>query len=154
MSGERADRMVGAAYRLLAERGRATELKEGDEAFLASCGLDSDETLQLNTIVAYWRLNRAVPPHLAKLAALLSEHAPHVEPVGLAMAEAERLYYRGMAAASLKANGRWRSTLDADLALLDADPLAPATPADQATALRDMHVAATWVAGEVVHRDW
>lgn len=35
------------------------------------------------------------------------------------MAEAEQLYYRGMAAASLKANGRWRSSLDADLAPLD-----------------------------------
>lgn len=42
----------------------------------------------------------------------------------------------------------------ADLALLDADPLAPGHPADQAAALRQMHVAATWVAGEVVHRDW
>lgn len=63
MSGECADRMVGAAYRLLAERGRAAELKEGDEAFLASCGLGPDETFQLNTILAYWRLNRTVPPH-------------------------------------------------------------------------------------------
>ena len=36
----------------------------------------------------------------------------------------------------------------ADLALLDADPLAPGTSLDQATALRSMHVAATWVAGD------
>ena len=42
----------------------------------------------------------------------------------------------------------------ADLALLDADPLAPGLPADQAAALRSMHVAATWVAGRLVHQDW
>ncbi len=42
----------------------------------------------------------------------------------------------------------------ADLALLDADPLAPAPAAEQAAALRDMHVAATWVAGNLVHADW
>ena len=41
----------------------------------------------------------------------------------------------------------------ADLALLDADPLAPGTSADQATALREMHVAATWVAGRLVHTE-
>jgi hypothetical protein len=42
----------------------------------------------------------------------------------------------------------------ADLALLDADPLAPGAPADQAAALRRMHVAATWVAGTLVHAEW
>lgn len=39
----------------------------------------------------------------------------------------------------------------ADLALLDADPLRPGTTLDQATALRTMDVAATWVAGRLVH---
>jgi predicted amidohydrolase YtcJ len=42
----------------------------------------------------------------------------------------------------------------ADLALVDADPLAPGHPSEQAVTLRDMHVAATWVAGELVHADW
>ena len=42
----------------------------------------------------------------------------------------------------------------ADLALLDADPLALGSPADQAAALRDMPVAATWVDGGLVHTDW
>ncbi len=41
----------------------------------------------------------------------------------------------------------------ADLALLDADPLAPGTSLEQATALRSMHVAATWVAGSLVHSE-
>jgi predicted amidohydrolase YtcJ len=41
----------------------------------------------------------------------------------------------------------------ADLVLLDADPLAPGSPADQAEALREMHVAATWVDGVPVHSD-
>ena len=40
----------------------------------------------------------------------------------------------------------------ADLALLDADPLASAGPAEAARALRGMRVAATWVAGRAVHR--
>ncbi|WP_027861890.1 amidohydrolase [Marmoricola sp. URHB0036] len=41
----------------------------------------------------------------------------------------------------------------ADLALLDADPLAPGSSLEQATALRSMHVAATWVAGSLVHSE-
>jgi predicted amidohydrolase YtcJ len=41
----------------------------------------------------------------------------------------------------------------ADLALLDADPLAPGSSLDQATALRKMQVAATWVAGTLVHSE-
>ncbi len=41
----------------------------------------------------------------------------------------------------------------ADLALLDADPLAPGTSLDQAKSLRSMHVAATWVAGTLVHSE-
>jgi predicted amidohydrolase YtcJ len=39
----------------------------------------------------------------------------------------------------------------ADLVLLDADPLAGADPADSARNLREMPVAATWVAGRLVH---
>ncbi|MBV9831991.1 MAG: amidohydrolase [Marmoricola sp.] len=42
----------------------------------------------------------------------------------------------------------------ADLALLDADPLPSGDPEHQAAVLRDMHVAATWVAGGLVHADW
>ena len=41
----------------------------------------------------------------------------------------------------------------ADLALLDSDPLAPGTSLEQATALRSMHVAATWVGGTLVHSE-
>ena len=41
----------------------------------------------------------------------------------------------------------------ADLALLDADPLAPGSSLEQAKALREMSVAATWVAGDLVHGD-
>jgi predicted amidohydrolase YtcJ len=39
----------------------------------------------------------------------------------------------------------------ADLALLDADPLAPGSSQEQAVALRSMQVSATWVAGRLVH---
>jgi predicted amidohydrolase YtcJ len=39
----------------------------------------------------------------------------------------------------------------ADLALLDADPLVTGSSLDQATALRKMQVAATWVAGTLAH---
>ncbi len=38
-----------------------------------------------------------------------------------------------------------------DLALLDADPLRGGSTAEQAVALRSMEVAATWVAGRLVH---
>ncbi len=41
----------------------------------------------------------------------------------------------------------------ADLALLDANPLAGADPREAARGLREMSVAATWVAGTLVHRD-
>lgn len=43
----------------------------------------------------------------------------------------------------------------ADLVLLEADPLASGPSAEQAGALQEMQVAATWVAGELVHAsDW
>ncbi|MGC3994018.1 MAG: amidohydrolase family protein [Propionicimonas sp.] len=50
--------------------------------------------------------------------------------------------------------GRERVGIDspADLVLLDADPLAGADPAESAATLRGMAVAATWVAGTMVHR--
>ncbi len=54
-------------------------------------------------------------------------------------------------AASTDGHGTVAVGLPADLALLDADPLVAGTSADQAAALRDMHVAATWVAGDLVH---
>jgi predicted amidohydrolase YtcJ len=57
-------------------------------------------------------------------------------------------------AGSIDGLGTVAEGLPADLALLDADPLAPGSPAEQAAALREMHVAATWVAGQLVHRDW
>jgi predicted amidohydrolase YtcJ len=50
-------------------------------------------------------------------------------------------------AASVDGAGTVRSGSRADLALLDADPLAPGTPREQAAGLRTMSVAATWVGG-------
>ncbi len=55
-------------------------------------------------------------------------------------------------AASTGGRGRVRSGGPADLALLDANPLAGADAAEAAANLRSMHVAATWVAGTLVHR--
>ena len=54
-------------------------------------------------------------------------------------------------AASSGGRGTVRPGQVADLALLDADPLAPGGPAEIARRLRCMHVAATFVAGQVVH---
>ncbi len=55
-------------------------------------------------------------------------------------------------AASTGGHDRVSAGGPADLALLDADPLAGADPRDAARRLRGMGVAATWVAGAVVHR--
>ncbi len=54
-------------------------------------------------------------------------------------------------AASTGGLGTVRPGQVADLALLDADPLAPGEPADVARHLRAMQVATTIVAGRVVH---
>ena len=123
MSGERADRVVGAAYRVLAERGRAAGLGENDGAFLTACGLDPSETLQINTLLSVWREQGLVPPGPWKMRSLLAEHAPAAEPTAVTLAEAETLFYRGMAAACLRTGARWGATLDEDLALLDASML-------------------------------
>jgi predicted amidohydrolase YtcJ len=57
-------------------------------------------------------------------------------------------------AASVDGRGSVHAGAPADLVLLDADPLDPAgTAEDQATRLRAMPVAATWVAGRLVHGD-
>ena len=57
-------------------------------------------------------------------------------------------------AGSVDGRGSVRAGMPADLVLLDADPLdASGTPANQAARLRAMSVAATWVAGRLVHGD-
>jgi predicted amidohydrolase YtcJ len=54
--------------------------------------------------------------------------------------------------ASVDGQGSVHAGARADLVLLDADPLDPAgTAAEQAARLRDMPVAATWVAGRLLH---
>jgi predicted amidohydrolase YtcJ len=57
-------------------------------------------------------------------------------------------------AASTDGRGTVAPGHPADLALLDSDPLAPGSPPEQAVALRATQVAATWVAGDLVHSTW
>ncbi len=54
MSGERADRINGAVYRLLAERDRAAALPQ-DPAFLRGCGLDPSEAEQVQMSLEFYR---------------------------------------------------------------------------------------------------
>ena len=55
-------------------------------------------------------------------------------------------------AASVDGVGTVHAGAPADLVLLDADPLDPSgTPAEQASRLRTMPVATTWIAGDLVH---
>lgn len=54
-------------------------------------------------------------------------------------------------AASVDGRGPVRAGLPADLALLEADPFGAGTAEEQASRLRSMTVAATWVAGALVH---
>jgi predicted amidohydrolase YtcJ len=55
-------------------------------------------------------------------------------------------------AASVDGVGTVHAGAPADLVLLDADPLDPSgTPAEQASRLRSMPVATTWIAGNLVH---
>ncbi|MGH3360942.1 MAG: amidohydrolase, partial [Nocardioides sp.] len=55
-------------------------------------------------------------------------------------------------AASVDGQGTVRPGSRGDLVLLDYDPLDPAdTSLEQADRLRDMHVHATWVAGQMVY---
>ena len=57
-------------------------------------------------------------------------------------------------AASVDGQGPVHAGARADLVLLDADPLdASGSTADQAARLRSMPVAATWVAGRLIHGD-
>ncbi|HEV2560240.1 MAG TPA: site-specific integrase [Microvirga sp.] len=121
MSGERADRIVGAVYRLLAERGRTAALAPQDAPFLASCGLAADETDQVAATLNVFVQTGVVPPVAGKLKALLNANAPEVVPTPVALAQAETAYYRGMAAACLHLKPRWAATVDDDLALLSAD---------------------------------
>ena len=60
MSRERADRINGAVYRLLAERGRAAEAPV-DAGWLRSCGLDPNEADQVKTILEFYRRQGLVP---------------------------------------------------------------------------------------------
>jgi integrase len=140
MSGARADRVLGAAYRLLAERGRAATLGSQDENFLRACGLAPSETLQVQMMLEVLRRQKLVPAPIWKIDRLLSEHAPEVEKTTLARAAAETALYRGKAAACMDTESRWGDTLDADIELIRAAatgaapspvPAADATPAPQ-----------------------
>lgn len=67
----------------------------------------------------------------------------------------QALTVREALAASVDGQGSVHSGMRADLVLLDADPLAPADDtAEQAARLREMPIALTVVAGEVVHSAW
>lgn len=129
MSGERADRIVGAVYRLLAERGRSASLSEEDGPFLVSCGLDPRDARQVATTLETFRMLDLVPPRTRALEALVAAQAPDRARSALALAQAETAYYRGMAAACLDTAPRWAPTIGDDIALArtlrDTSALAP-----------------------------
>ena len=95
MSGERADRIAGAIFRLLAERGRSAGLEDTDQPFLAACGLVPEEARQVRTTLSVFWEHGLVPPQPWKLRDLIAEHAPDVEPTAIALAQAESAFYRG-----------------------------------------------------------
>jgi predicted amidohydrolase YtcJ len=67
----------------------------------------------------------------------------------------QALTVREALAASVDGQGSVHSGMPADLVLLDADPLAAADDtAEQAARLREMPIALTVAAGEVVHSAW
>ncbi|MEZ0171854.1 hypothetical protein [Microvirga sp. TS319] len=82
MSGEHADRISGAVYRLLAERGRGTDAPV-DSEWMRSCGLDPSEAGEVKTILDLCRRKGVVPPKPARLQGLIAEHAPDVDPTAM-----------------------------------------------------------------------
>ena len=126
MGGERADRIVGAVYHLLAERGRAAELSGPDDSLLQECRVPPTDAAQVEMTLAVLRSNGLVPPRLDKLQRLLAEHASGVAPSAVVLAQTETAFYRGMAAACLNTAPRWSSTLAEDIAVVSSAPCAPA----------------------------
>ncbi len=120
MSGARADRILGAAYKLLAERGRAATLGSQDEEFLLSCGLAPTETLQVQTMLEVLRRQKKAPAPDWTIERLLARHAPDVEMTALARTAAETAFYRAKAAACLDTDGRWSETLGDDIETIRA----------------------------------
>jgi integrase len=127
MSGERADRISGAVYRLLAERGRAAAVPVHAD-WLRSCGLDPSESDQVRFILEFYRQKGLVPPKPGRLQSLIAEHAPDVDRTAVALAQAENAFYRGMAAALFYSAARWGAGFSEDIATAFAanDPAAPA----------------------------
>ncbi|WP_439924946.1 DUF6538 domain-containing protein [Nitrobacter sp. JJSN] len=124
MSGERADRIVGAVYHLLAERGRAAELSGPDDSLLQECRVPPADAAQVEMTLAVLRANGLVPPRLDKLRKLLAEHASGVAPSAVVLAQTETAFYRGMAAACLNTAPRWSSTLAEDIAVVSSESCA------------------------------
>ncbi|MGO9770307.1 MAG: DUF6538 domain-containing protein [Roseiarcus sp.] len=133
MSGARADRILGAAYKLLAERGRTATLGSQDDAFLRSCGLAPTEALQIQTMLEVLRHQKKAPAPSWKIERLLAEHAPDVEMTAVARTAAETAFYRGKAAACLDTDGRWGETLTDDIEAIRAATIAAATPTSAAS---------------------
>ncbi|MGD0565571.1 MAG: hypothetical protein ABSA66_21115 [Roseiarcus sp.] len=128
MSGPRADRVLGAAYKLLAERGRTATLGSQDDEFLRSCGLSPTETLQVRTMLEVLRHQKKAPPPNWKIDSLLSQHAPDVDMTAVARTAAETAFYRGKAAACLDTDRRWGETLTDDIEAIRAATIAASTP--------------------------
>ena len=97
--GERTDRIVGAMFRLLSERGRDSELNNEDGPFLESCGLSAADAGDVNRCLNLFRRQKLVPPREQRLRRLLQEAAPEVEVTRLSLTQAEKALYRGLAAA-------------------------------------------------------
>ena len=126
--GENTDRIVGAMYRLLSERGRDAELTDQDGPFLESCGLSLTDSGSVAQCLNMVRNGGGVPPPVEQLRRLLQDYAPEVEPTRRTLIQTETAFYRGMAAARLHTAPRWGSTVADDIALLTATPVLP--PAD------------------------
>lgn len=133
MSGARADRVVGAVYKLLAERGTSAQLDADSAAFLARCGLPAEEAFQVQATLEVLRRQGLVPAPEWKLRKLLAEHAPDVEPSAVVLAETAHALYRGKAAACLDTNERWSDTTADDVELLRAARRNRAAPAPATT---------------------
>ncbi len=125
MSGEHADRISGAVYRLLAERGRVAD-GPLDADWLRSCGLDPSEAGEVKTILDLYRRKGVVPPKPTRLQGLIAEHAPDVDPTSMALAQAENAFYRGMAAALFHSAAKWSAGFPEDVTTaFGPEPAAP-----------------------------
>jgi integrase len=104
----------GAAWRVLAEQGRAAKAPT-DPDEIAALGLDTSEAGLLDRVLDTFRSEKIVPPADATLDYLIKRHASGIEVNMLTLAQTEHAFYRGMAAAYLHTQPRWGCTLDDDL---------------------------------------